>query len=67
LSEKADAPRILKTVPLGRLLTPPQGESSMSPLLIFHITTASIGLLGGVAAMSLPKVQQGIVAAEPSL
>ena len=31
----------------------------MSPLLIFHITTASIGLLGGVAAMSLRKGSTG--------
>jgi hypothetical protein len=31
----------------------------MSALLIFHITTASIGLLGGVAAMSLRKGSTG--------
>ena len=31
----------------------------MSPLLIFHITTASIALLGGVAAMSLRKGSTG--------
>jgi uncharacterized membrane protein len=31
----------------------------MSPLLIFHITTASIALLGGVAAMCLRKGSTG--------
>jgi hypothetical protein len=31
----------------------------MSPLLIFHITTASIALLGGVAAISLRKGSTG--------
>jgi hypothetical protein len=31
----------------------------MSPLLIFHITAASVGLLGGVAAMSLRKGSPG--------
>lgn len=31
----------------------------MSPLLIFHIATASIALLGGVAAMSLRKGSPG--------
>jgi uncharacterized protein len=31
----------------------------MSPLLIFHIATASIALLGGVAAMSLRKGSTG--------
>jgi hypothetical protein len=36
-----------------------QGGSSMSPLLIFHIATASVALLGGVAAMSLHKGSAG--------
>jgi uncharacterized membrane protein YfcA len=31
----------------------------MSPLLIFHITTASIAVLGGLAAMSLRKGSTG--------
>ena len=31
----------------------------MSPLLIFHITTASVALLGGVSAMSLRKGSAG--------
>jgi uncharacterized membrane protein len=34
-------------------------EFSMSPLLIFHIATACIALLGGVAAMSLRKGSTG--------
>jgi hypothetical protein len=32
---------------------------SMSPLLIFHITTAAVALLGGVAAMGLRKGSPG--------
>ncbi len=34
-------------------------EFAMAPLLLFHITTASIALLGGVAAMSLRKGSTG--------
>jgi uncharacterized membrane protein len=40
-------------------MPPTKVESSMPPLLVFHITTASIALLGGVAAMSLRKGSAG--------
>jgi uncharacterized membrane protein len=44
---------------MNAFIPPIKDERSMSSLLIFHIATASIALLGGVAAMSLRKGSAG--------